>query len=107
MEDYSNVVVLESPESIERLLNWVSMLQVVLDLKINDQTWTVGIPKQIVINDKAKLFDRRIWKQKERSGWGEREVCELEVAAGCGRGGVDEGFGGFTGVFVGFKFGKG
>ncbi|KAL9303945.1 hypothetical protein ACSQ67_021208 [Phaseolus vulgaris] len=38
MEDYSNVVVLESPESIERLLNRVSMLQVVLDLKINDRT---------------------------------------------------------------------
>lgn len=37
-------------------------LEVVSELKIDDRTETVGIPKQIVINDKAKLFDRRIWK---------------------------------------------
>ena len=78
-----------------------------LDLKIDDQTWSVRISKQIVINDKTKLFDRGIWKRKERSGWGEREVCESKVVVGRGRGGVDEGFGGFMSVFIGFKFGKG
>jgi len=46
-------------------------------------------------------------KRKERSGWGEREVREEEVVVGRGKGGVDEGFGGFMGVFAGFKFGKG
>ncbi|WVZ12715.1 hypothetical protein V8G54_017245 [Vigna mungo] len=60
--NYPNAVVLDSPESIERLHNRISMLQVVSELKIDDRTETVGIPKQIVINDKAKLFDRRIWK---------------------------------------------
>ena len=60
-----------------------------------------------MINDKAKLFDRQILKRKERSGWGEREVREEEVVVGRGKGGVDEGFGGFMGVFAGFKFGKG
>jgi len=60
-----------------------------------------------VINDKAKLFYQRIWKRKERSGWGEREVHEAEVAAKRGRAGVYEGFGAFMGVFAGFKFGKG
>jgi len=59
---YPNAVVLDSPESIERLHNRISMLQVVSDLKIDDRTRTVGIPKQVVINDKEELFDRRICK---------------------------------------------
>ncbi|KNA13708.1 hypothetical protein SOVF_113790 [Spinacia oleracea] len=59
-----NVVVLDAPESIERLHNRISMLQAVSELKIvqNDrETETFGIPKQIVIYDAETLRDHRSW----------------------------------------------
>lgn len=59
---YPNVVILDSPESIERLHNRISMLQAVSELKIDDRNDTFGIPKQIVIYDKETLFDRRNWE---------------------------------------------
>lgn len=58
-----NAVVLDSLESIERLHNRISMLQVVSELRIerrNNETF--GIPKQIVIYDKETLFDRQAWE---------------------------------------------
>ncbi|KAH1234475.1 Inositol-tetrakisphosphate 1-kinase 1 [Glycine max] len=59
---YPNAVVLDSPESIERLHNRISMLQVVSELNIDDGSETFGIPKQIVIYDKETLLDRRNWE---------------------------------------------
>ncbi|KAJ7943846.1 Inositol-tetrakisphosphate 1-kinase [Quillaja saponaria] len=59
---YPNVVILDSPDSIERLHNRISMLQVVSELKIDHQNETFGIPKQIVIYDKETLFDRQAWE---------------------------------------------
>ncbi|XP_027361739.1 LOW QUALITY PROTEIN: inositol-tetrakisphosphate 1-kinase 1-like [Abrus precatorius] len=61
-EKYPNAVVLDSPESIERLHNRISMLQVVSELKIEDGNETFGIPNQIVIYDTETLFDRRSWE---------------------------------------------
>ncbi|KAF5735054.1 Inositol 1 3 4-trisphosphate 5/6-kinase family protein [Tripterygium wilfordii] len=57
-----NAVVIDSPDAIERLHNRISMLQVVSELKIEDQSGTFGIPKQIVIYDKETLFDRQAWE---------------------------------------------
>ncbi|KAG5087537.1 hypothetical protein JHK86_000149 [Glycine max] len=59
---YPNVVVLDSPESIERLHNRILMLQVVSELNVDDRSETFGIPKQIVIYDKDTFFDRRNWE---------------------------------------------
>ncbi|KAK0588811.1 hypothetical protein LWI29_005814 [Acer saccharum] len=53
-----NAVVLDSPDAIERLHNRISMLQVVSELKTENQTDTFGIPKQIVIYDQETLLDR-------------------------------------------------
>ncbi|KAL5865654.1 hypothetical protein ACOSQ3_003168 [Xanthoceras sorbifolium] len=53
-----NAVVIDSPDSIERLHNRISMLQVVSELKTENQNETFGIPKQIVIYDQETLFDR-------------------------------------------------
>ncbi|XP_050378898.1 inositol-tetrakisphosphate 1-kinase 1 [Argentina anserina] len=57
-----NAVIVDSPEAIERLHNRISMLQVVSELKIEHESDTFGIPKQIVIYDKETLFDRPAWE---------------------------------------------
>ncbi|CAN6542194.1 unnamed protein product [Malus baccata var. baccata] len=57
-----NAVILDSPEAIKRLHNRISMLQVVSELKIEHESNTFGIPKQIVIYDKETLFDRQAWE---------------------------------------------
>lgn len=54
-----NAVVIDSPDSIERLHNRISMLQAVSEVKTEKKTTeTFGIPKQIVIYDQETLFDR-------------------------------------------------
>ncbi|GLT91241.1 hypothetical protein SLE2022_091380 [Rubroshorea leprosula] len=57
-----NAVILDSPDAIARLHNRISMLAVVSELKIENQSDTFGIPKQIVIYDKETLFDRQAWE---------------------------------------------
>ncbi|KGN60366.1 inositol-tetrakisphosphate 1-kinase 1 [Cucumis sativus] len=58
-----NVVILDSLDAIERLHNRISMLQVVSELKIeNNHDESFGIPEQIVIYDKEDLSDRRAWE---------------------------------------------
>ncbi|KAG5228689.1 inositol-tetrakisphosphate kinase [Salix suchowensis] len=57
-----NSTIIDSPASIERLHNRISMLQVVSELKIESETDTFGIPKQIVIYDKETLFDQQSWE---------------------------------------------
>ncbi|XVF52004.1 hypothetical protein PTKIN_Ptkin04bG0230500 [Pterospermum kingtungense] len=57
-----NAVIIDCPASIERLHNRISMLQVVSELKIENQSETFGIPKQIVIYDKETLFDNQAWE---------------------------------------------
>ncbi|KAL0550508.1 hypothetical protein IC582_015030 [Cucumis melo] len=57
-----NAFILDSPDSIERLHNRISMLQVVSELKIDNPDESFGIPKQIVIYDKETLFDRQAWE---------------------------------------------
>ncbi|KAK7360900.1 hypothetical protein VNO77_02917 [Canavalia gladiata] len=59
---YPNAVILDAPESIERLHNRISMLQVVSELKIEDRSETFGIPKQIVIYDRETLVDPHAWE---------------------------------------------
>ncbi|CAL1399484.1 unnamed protein product [Linum trigynum] len=62
---HPHATVIDSPESISRLHNRISMLQVVSELKTNSTAVspaaTFGIPKQIVIYDKETLSDRRSW----------------------------------------------
>ncbi|GAB2296436.1 Inositol-tetrakisphosphate 1-kinase [Dionaea muscipula] len=75
LDDYKaknpNVVILDSPNAIQRLHNRISMLQVVSELKISQQSGsetgggggnTFGIPKQIVIYDVDTLKDHRSWE---------------------------------------------
>ncbi|KAF1862851.1 hypothetical protein Lal_00040121 [Lupinus albus] len=57
-----NSIILDAPESIERLHNRISMLQVVSELEIEDTNETFGIPKQIVIYDKETLLDEQAWE---------------------------------------------
>ncbi|KAK8477892.1 hypothetical protein V6N13_060431 [Hibiscus sabdariffa] len=57
-----NAVIVDSPDAIERLHNRISMLQVVSELKIENQRETFGIPKQIVIYDQETLFDNQAWE---------------------------------------------
>ncbi|GAV79741.1 Ins134_P3_kin domain-containing protein [Cephalotus follicularis] len=57
-----NAVILDSPDAIEVLHNRISMLQVVSELKIESESETFGIPKQIVIYDKETLFDGQAWE---------------------------------------------
>ncbi|KAL9327341.1 hypothetical protein ACSQ67_007986 [Phaseolus vulgaris] len=59
---FPNALILDAPEAIERLHNRISMLQVVSELRIQDRTDTFGIPKQIVIYDKATLMDPQAWE---------------------------------------------
>ncbi|KAM3270886.1 inositol-tetrakisphosphate 1-kinase 1 [Capsicum chacoense] len=51
---YPNVLIIDSPEAIERLHNRITMLQVVTELEIEDETASFGIPKQTVVYD-AKI----------------------------------------------------
>ncbi|KAJ4829388.1 Inositol-tetrakisphosphate 1-kinase 5 [Turnera subulata] len=57
-----SAAILDSPAAIERLHNRISMLQVVSELRIESETDTFGIPKQIVIYDKETLFDPQAWE---------------------------------------------
>ncbi|XP_009781195.1 inositol-tetrakisphosphate 1-kinase 1 [Nicotiana tabacum] len=58
LKDYASqnphALIIDSPESIERLHNRISMLQVVTELEIDGQMASFGIPKQTVIYD-AKM----------------------------------------------------
>ncbi|KAK9698952.1 hypothetical protein RND81_08G143100 [Saponaria officinalis] len=71
--NHPNAVIVDAPESIERLHNRISMLQVVSELKaksVNSQSnggddaaaATFGIPNQIVIYDVETLHDSRSWE---------------------------------------------
>lgn len=51
------VLIVDTPDAIERLHNRISMLQVVSELVLPQQPQTCGIPKQIVIYDSADLSD--------------------------------------------------
>ncbi|PSR93552.1 Inositol-tetrakisphosphate 1-kinase [Actinidia chinensis var. chinensis] len=65
LEDYSaknpNALIIDSPEAIERLHNRISMLEVVSELNIENETESFGIPKQIVIYDWDTLLDPSAW----------------------------------------------
>ncbi|XP_047341608.1 inositol-tetrakisphosphate 1-kinase 1-like [Impatiens glandulifera] len=65
LEDYSsknpNVLIIDSPESIEKLHNRISMLEVVTELKLETEGVSYGIPKQIVIYDSDTLLDPNAW----------------------------------------------
>ncbi|XP_078440305.1 inositol-tetrakisphosphate 1-kinase 1-like [Wolffia australiana] len=56
-KEYPQVVILDRPESIARLHNRISMLQVVSELESPPDDETFGIPKQIVIYDVVSLSD--------------------------------------------------
>lgn len=67
LEDFSaknpNACVVDHPESIEKLHNRITMLQVVSELKIEHGSDSFGIPKQIVIYDEKMLFDPMAWNE--------------------------------------------
>ena len=54
---HPNVVVIDSPESIKRLHNRISMLDVVASLKIPQGNQTFGVPKQRVVYESENLMD--------------------------------------------------
>ncbi|KAM7493918.1 hypothetical protein LguiB_028527 [Lonicera macranthoides] len=58
---YPNVLIIDSPEAIERLHNRISMLQVVSELKIENSMGSFGIPMQTVIYDSDTLLDTSVW----------------------------------------------
>ncbi|XWS62176.1 hypothetical protein CRYUN_Cryun07bG0188600 [Craigia yunnanensis] len=66
LEDFRSqnpsAVIIDSPDAIDRLHNRISMLQAVSELKIENQSETFGIPKQIVIYDQETLFDKQAWE---------------------------------------------
>ncbi|TMW94618.1 hypothetical protein EJD97_010009 [Solanum chilense] len=51
---YPHVLIIDSPEAIERLHNRISMLEVATELEIKCETTSFGIPKQTVVYD-AKI----------------------------------------------------
>ncbi|KAA8522031.1 hypothetical protein F0562_012655 [Nyssa sinensis] len=65
LEEYSvknpGVLIIDSPDAIERLHNRISMLQVVSELEIESKGESFGIPKQIVIYDSETLLDPNRW----------------------------------------------
>ncbi|KAL6985752.1 Inositol-tetrakisphosphate 1-kinase [Sarracenia purpurea var. burkii] len=65
LDEYSvknpNVLIIDSPEAIERLHNRISMLEVATELEIETDTESFGIPKQIVIYDSETLLDPNTW----------------------------------------------
>ena len=54
---YPNIVVIDSPESIKRLHNRISMLDVVTGLKIPQGDQTFGVPNQRVLDESENLMD--------------------------------------------------
>lgn len=56
---YPNVPVIDRPKAIERLHNRISMLQVVSELEIPQESDTFGIPSQVVVYDSNALSDSR------------------------------------------------
>lgn len=71
---YPNVLILDSPDAIQRLHNRISMLQVVSELcddnmmnvnvNTNDTNSTFGIPKQVLIYESDKLLDPCLWGEE-------------------------------------------
>ncbi|KAM7531006.1 hypothetical protein LguiB_034416 [Lonicera macranthoides] len=62
LKKYPNCLIIDSPEAIERLRNRISMLQVVEELRIeNNSPESFGIPKQVVVYDTKSLFDPAAW----------------------------------------------
>ncbi|KAL9231187.1 hypothetical protein vseg_006444 [Gypsophila vaccaria] len=60
---FPKAVIVDAPESIERLHNRISMLQVVSELNTDtNDVATFGIPNQIVIYDVQTLHDTRAWE---------------------------------------------
>ncbi|GAA0169448.1 hypothetical protein Leryth_005446 [Lithospermum erythrorhizon] len=57
---YPNALILDSPESIQRLHNRITMLEVVTELEIDCKKGSFGIPKQFVIEDFVELTDVKI-----------------------------------------------
>lgn len=68
---YPNVLILDSPDSIQRLHNRISMLEVVSELCVENGNVNVnvnesdessfGIPKQVLIYESEKLLDPSLW----------------------------------------------
>ncbi|CAI0418617.1 unnamed protein product, partial [Linum tenue] len=58
---YPDATVIDSPESISRLHNRISMLQLKTNSTAVSPAARFGIPKQIVIYDKETLSDSRSW----------------------------------------------
>lgn len=54
-----NVPIIDRPSAIERLHNRISMLQVVSEIQIPQETDTFGIPSQVVVYDSIALSDSR------------------------------------------------
>ncbi|XAR54792.1 Inositol-pentakisphosphate 2-kinase [Bertholletia excelsa] len=65
LEEYSaenpKVLIIDSPEAIERLRNRISMLEVVTELDVKSETESFGIPKQTLIYDSKALLDPNAW----------------------------------------------
>ncbi|PKA53262.1 Inositol-tetrakisphosphate 1-kinase 1 [Apostasia shenzhenica] len=63
LKDYADkhpsVPIIDEPQAIERLHNRISMLQVVSELEIPQETETFGIPSQVVVYDSMALSDSR------------------------------------------------
>ncbi|XP_024535849.1 inositol-tetrakisphosphate 1-kinase 1 [Selaginella moellendorffii] len=61
LEEYEkkhpDVIIIDSPDAIERLHNRISMLQAVSDLQVGDEQETFGIPKQSVMDRSDCLGD--------------------------------------------------
>lgn len=65
LDDYSkkypNVLIIDSPDAIQRLHNRISMLEVVSEINFENETDSFGIPKQVLIYDNEKLLDCEEW----------------------------------------------
>ncbi|XP_027329549.1 inositol-tetrakisphosphate 1-kinase 1-like [Abrus precatorius] len=53
---HPNTIIIDPPELVDRLCNRISMLEAVTNLQISLQNATVGVPKQVFVND-PKTFD--------------------------------------------------
>ncbi|TKY55207.1 Inositol-tetrakisphosphate 1-kinase 1 [Spatholobus suberectus] len=54
--NYPNTLIIDPPELVDRLHNRVSMLEAVTHLQISLENATVGVPRQVVVNE-PKAFD--------------------------------------------------
>ncbi|XP_052171380.1 inositol-tetrakisphosphate 1-kinase 1 [Diospyros lotus] len=65
VEEYAaenpSVLIIDSPDAIERLHNRISMLEVVTELEIETENESFGIPKQVLIYDSETLLDPGAW----------------------------------------------